>query len=226
MFVLALAGCIQTVSRDNPSRILAMGDSLMAWHLSSDNSITNSLANELGEPVINRSVGGARVLYALPVSGSLGMKIENQYADGNWDWIVLNGGGNDLWLGCGCVACNGKMDRLIAPDGRKGEIARMVWELRQTGAQVIYVGYLRSPGRSSIIEHCRDDGNELEARIEKLADLLPGVYFLSLADLVPYGDRSYHAADMIHPSIKASTEIGQRVANLIQSVENPDPPAE
>nr|WP_246139485.1 SGNH/GDSL hydrolase family protein [Phaeobacter marinintestinus] len=217
--VLGLAGCLQTVSRDNPSRILAMGDSLMSWHLGSTNSITDAVANELGEPVVNRSVGGARVLYGLPVTGALGMKIENQYAKGDWDWVVLNGGGNDLWLGCGCFACDGKLDKLIAPDGRRGEIARMVWELRETGARVIYVGYLRSPGRGSVIEHCRDEGEELEARIDRLAALLPGVYFLSLADLVPHGDRSYHSADMIHPSIKASTEIGKRVAALIEAEE-------
>ncbi|WP_146346348.1 GDSL-type esterase/lipase family protein [Phaeobacter marinintestinus] len=196
-----------------------MGDSLMSWHLGSTNSITDAVANELGEPVVNRSVGGARVLYGLPVTGALGMKIENQYAKGDWDWVVLNGGGNDLWLGCGCFACDGKLDKLIAPDGRRGEIARMVWELRETGARVIYVGYLRSPGRGSVIEHCRDEGEELEARIDRLAALLPGVYFLSLADLVPHGDRSYHSADMIHPSIKASTEIGKRVAALIEAEE-------
>jgi len=45
------------------------------------------------------------------------------------------------------------------------------------------------------------------------------VYFLSLVDLVPYGDRSYHAIDMIHPSIKGSKAIGDLVANIIQTAE-------
>lgn len=217
--VIALVGCAQTVSRNATPRILAIGDSMMAWHGSTGRSITNAIEDELGEPVVNRSIGGARILYGLPVTGSLGMKIERQYTPGEWDWVVVNGGGNDLWLGCGCVACNGKMDRMIAPDGRRGEIPRMVSELRDTGARVIYVGYLRSPGLNSIIEHCRDEGDELERRIDKLAALLPGVYFLSLADLVPDGDRSYHAADMIHPSIKASTAIGRSVAEIIRTEE-------
>ncbi|SFM02526.1 SGNH/GDSL hydrolase family protein [Shimia aestuarii] len=225
--VLFLAGCSETVTRsqvDNVSRadgprILAMGDSLMAWHGVTERSITHSLANELGEPVLNRSIGGARIIYGLPISGSMGMKIANQYKEGNWDWIVLNGGGNDLWLGCGCVACDPKIERMISEDGRKGAIPHLVDSLRKTGANIVYVGYLRSPGVWSPIEECRDDGDKLEARIEKLAEILPNVHFVSLKDLVPHGDRSYHGADMIHPSLKASREIGKRVAAVIKASE-------
>lgn len=216
---LALAGCAETVTRGETPRILAMGDSMMAWHEASRKSISDSISFELGEPVINRSVSGARVIYPLPVSGALGMRISSQYTPGRWDWIVLNGGGNDLWLGCGCVLCDGKIDRLISADGQIGEIPGMVAGLRGTGARVIYVGYLRSPGRGSIIEHCRDDGNELERRIGRMAALMEGVDFLSIADMVPYGDRSYHSADMIHPSAKASAEIGRRVAAFIRTAQ-------
>jgi hypothetical protein len=107
------------------------------------------------------------------------------------------------------------MDRLISEDGRKGVIPGFVSKLRQDGAKVLYVGYLRSPGVGSPIEYCRDDGNELESRISQLAGLDAGVHFLSLADLVPNGDRSYHAIDMIHPSVKGSAEIGKRIAAVI-----------
>jgi len=227
--LLVLGACAETVTRgpteivarnDSP-RILAMGDSMMAWHGITRNSISHSVANELGEPVLNRSVGGARIIYNLPVSGAMGMKIAKQYKPGAWDWIVLNGGGNDLLMGCGCMACDKKINRMISQDGRKGEIPKLVDGLRKTGAQIVYVGYLRSPGTWSPIEQCRDDGDKLEARIEKLAEILPDVYFVSLKDLVPKGDRSYHAVDMIHPSLKASREIGQRVAEVIKTVEAP-----
>jgi hypothetical protein len=33
--------------------------------------------------------------------------------------------------------------------------------------------------------------------------------------MVPHGDRSYHAIDLIHPSFKASRQIGQRIAQII-----------
>ena len=72
-----------------------------------------------------------------------------------------------------------------------------------------------SPGRGSPIEHCRDEGDVLEGRIAKMAAQDDGVFFLSLKGMVPHGDASYHASDMIHPSKKASDEIGARVAAVI-----------
>ena len=210
-----LAACTDPVPHDGQARILAMGDSLMAWHGTSRNSVADHLAITLRQPVVDRSVVGARVIYDLPVSGALGMNIAKQYRAGQWDWVVINGGGNDLWLGCNCTRCERKMARLIAGDGQSGEIPRMVARIRASGAQVIYVGYLRSPGVGSPIEHCRDEGDELERRVARMANRREGVHFLSLADLVPPGDRSYHALDMIHPSRKASAVISARIATVI-----------
>lgn len=211
--VVMLAGAAQA---DNGRRILAMGDSLMASHKLSGRSISHAVAKALGQPVENRSVAGARMIYKLPLTGAMGMSIAKQYRRGDWDWVVLNGGGNDLLFGCGCRRCDRKINKLISTDGMRGEIPKLVSRLRRSGARVIYVGYLRSPGVGSPIESCRDEGNELEGRIARLAARDAGVYFLSLDGLVPYGDRSYHGVDMIHPSLKASAEIGQMVAEIIR----------
>lgn len=212
-----LFACTESVSRNPNSRILAMGDSLLAAHQITNQSITHAVEKELGEQITDRSVMGARILYSLPISGSMGLNISKQYKPGNWNWVILNGGGNDLWLGCGCILCSRKIDKLISNDGRSGEIPELVSNLRGTGARVIYVGYLRSPGVPSPIDHCRDEGDEFERRINTFAKRDDGVYFLSLADLVPLGDRSYHGIDMIHPSIKASKEIGELVAKIINN---------
>lgn len=210
-----LAGCTEAVPRDQSARILTMGDSLLAWHSGSRASVSDGVERILSEPVVDRSVSGARVFYSLPVSGALGMHISQQYRPGNWDWVILNGGGNDLWLGCGCSWCDNKINRMISKDAKSGGIVDLVTQIRDSGARVIYVGYLRSPGTGSIIEHCRDEGNELERRISRLANQDSGVYFVSLQDLVPHGDRSYHAPDMIHPSPKASRMIAERIAAII-----------
>ncbi len=215
--LLLAAGSVCADQQD--ARILAMGDSLMAWHGVTGRSIPHAISRELEEPVVNRSIGGARILYALPISGAIGMKISKQYRPGNWDWIVLNGGGNDLWLGCGCGRCERKMNRMISQDAKTGAIPELVARLRATGAQIVYVGYLRSPGVGSVIDGCRDEGDELEQRISTLAQQTEGMHFLSLVDLVPHGDRSYHGLDMIHPSLKASKEIGRLIAEIIDKNE-------
>ncbi len=208
-------GVAGTTAAQTPLKILAIGDSLMASHRISNRSISSSIRKTLRADVTDRSVLGARVIYNLPISGALGMKIGKQFRRGKWDWVVVNGGGNDLWLGCGCLRCQRKMNKLIAPGGDKGAIPKLVHKIRKTGARVVYLGYLRSPGVGSPIEHCKDEGDELETRIEKMAAADDGVLFVSLRDLVPFGDRSYHAVDMIHPSLKASREIGQRIAGAI-----------
>ena len=218
-FVLVLFGCGDAPHSQREARILAMGDSLMAAHGLSNRAISDVVAKQLTQPVVDRSVLGARMIYNLPLTGAAGLSIPQQYRAGEWDWVIVNGGGNDLWLGCGCFACRAKMDKLISQDGRRGKIPGLLNTLRKDGAKVVYVGYLRSPGLGSPIEHCRDEGNELEARIAKLAELDNGLYFLSNADLVPHGDRSFHGIDMIHPSIKASTAIGERISELIRSAE-------
>ena len=215
LVLLVLCGS-QTVARDQSARILTMGDSLLAAHSISGRAVSNAVERVLGEQVTDRSVAGARVIYGLPITGAMGMKIAKQYRKGRWDWIILNGGGNDLWFGCGCHACERKINRLISGDGLGGEIPRLVANLRRTGARVIYVGYLRSPGVGSPIESCKDEGDELERRIDQMAKADTGVYFLSLAQMVPFGDRSFHGFDMIHPSLKASREIGKRIAEIIR----------
>lgn len=204
---------------DRP-RILAMGDSMMAWHGAIGKSIPDVIAETLDAEVASHAVSGARVIYRLPLTGAMGMNIGKQFRDGGWDWVVMNGGGNDLWLGCGCMLCDRKMDRLISKDGATGAIPEMVARARASNARVIYLGYLRSPGVGSPIEYCKDEGDELDARLARMAEAMDGVYFLPMSDLVPFGDRSYHALDMIHPSIKASREIGQRVAALMTELDS------
>ncbi|MEO0863485.1 MAG: SGNH/GDSL hydrolase family protein, partial [Pseudomonadota bacterium] len=147
--LLLLVGCGDPVPRGGEARIMAMGDSLMAWHAASDRSIADVLADRLGEPVVDRSVVGASYTYPLPISGSLGLRISAQYVPGDWDWVVLNGGGNDLWLGCGCLRCDAQLERLVSPDGTQGKIPALVSQIRRSGARVAYIGYLRTPGVTS-----------------------------------------------------------------------------
>ncbi|MGC1487187.1 MAG: SGNH/GDSL hydrolase family protein [Albidovulum sp.] len=206
----------ETATRAATPRILAMGDSMLAWGRGSHQSISDALEQQLNEPVIDRSVIGARHNYALPITGAMGLNIGKQYREGNWDWVVLNGGGNDLWFGCGCLACDTTIDKMISSTGEYGKIPTLVSRIRSRGARVIYLGYLHSPGVFSLIDHCKDDSIEFEKRIAALAAAHDGVYYLPVSTLAPSGDRSFHSADMIHPSTKASRIIAAKIASIIR----------
>ena len=81
---------------------------------------------------------------------------------------------------------------MISPDGTKGAIPRLVAKLRKSNARVVYSEYLRSPGASSTIESCHDEGDELDARLARMAKRDNGVWSFSMADVVPCGDRLFH----------------------------------
>ena len=221
-YTLTLICCLLTAplmaqSSDGP-RLLVMGDSLLAANTPTGKSIGSTAAKVLGASELREmAMPAAQMLYRLPVSGAMGLRISKQYRKGDWDWIILNGGGNDLLFGCDCGPCGPKMDRLISAAGTTGEIPRLVSELRATGARIAYVGYLRSPGFDTPVEHCKAVGDELERRLSKMARRDRGVYFLSNADLVPQGDLSFHDWDRVHPSAKGSQSIGNALARLIHS---------
>lgn len=214
-FGLLLTACAESPHSAPGARIITMGDSLLASNLRQRQSVSHLVEARLGEPVLDRSVIGAQMDYLLPISGAMGMSIPKQFVPGDWDWVILNGGGNDLWLGCGCIACRRTLEGLISPDGTRGQIPALVSKLRANRAKVIYVGYLRSPGFGSPIEHCRDLGNELERRIGLMAARDAGTSFLSLQDLVPPGDKSFHGPDRIHPSPKGSAAVAERIVRII-----------
>lgn len=199
-----------------PLRVLVMGDSLMASNRMKGGAVSNALGKALGAKVKDNAVFGARYFYILPLTGAAGMRIDAQFRGGPWDYVVLNGGGNDLLFGCGCGACTRMLDRLVSAEGTSGAIPNLVAEIRKTGARVIYTGYLRTPGVTSPVESCGPLGDKMDARLARMAQAMDGVSFVPLADLVTKdGDTSFHAIDLVHPSVKGSRAIAARIAAVI-----------
>lgn len=214
--LILLSACGEAVGTAPEARILVLGDSMLASNRASGRAVADVMETALGEEVIDRSVVAARYFYGLPISGAAGLRLTAQYRPGPWQWVVMNGGGNDLLFGCGCGPCAGVLDRLVTQDGRAGAIPSYVARIRQSGARVIYVGYLRNPGVATVIKQCGPAGNELDRRLTAMARRDSGVTFLPMADLVPNGDRSFHQLDLIHPSFKGSEGIGKRIVAQIR----------
>ncbi|GAA3856811.1 SGNH/GDSL hydrolase family protein [Celeribacter arenosi] len=216
--ILLLVLPAMAAASDDTSRapkILAIGDSMMSWHSVGAASVPHALARLLDEPVQNAAIAGARIVSPIPP-----LRISAQYGaapERDWDWVVVNGGGNDLVFGCGCRACDNRIARMIGPKGQRGDIPKLVRNIRKTGARVVYVGYLRSPGVNSAIDICAPQGDELERRLSAMAAQDKGVYFLPIHDLVPHKDTSFHSLDMVHPSRKGSHAIATRIAALIRA---------
>ncbi len=222
-FLIPLLGCLsillgcQEVPANAPdARVIAVGDSLMAWNAMSGSSIPDVVERSIGAPVLDRSVSAAWLRTSFDDNGAPRSGVQAQYVPGDWTWAIVNGGGNDLMLGCGCVRCGGVIDAMISKDGQRGQIPDFLRQIRDEGAQVIYVGYLRSPDLITPVEHCKGEGDEFEARVAKLAQQEEGITFVSVQDVARPGDASYFSFDLIHPSRKSSRIIGERIAQVIK----------
>lgn len=191
-----------------------IGDSIMAWNRSSDQSIADVLEVRLGRDVISKAVSGAQFDNESGLASAVGFDVQAQYPGGRWNWVVLNGGANDFGFGdCGCGDCSAEVANLISEDGRSGAIPAFLQRVRAEGAQVLWMGYYNSPGAS--FAGCADDLDRLESRIKMNLDR-EGGFFLEGEDFILKSDAANFASDGTHPSPRGSAILGTALADIIK----------
>ena len=119
--VCCLLGCQEMPSSQPDAKVIAVGDSLMAWNAATGSSIPDVVEQEIGRPVVDRTVSAAWVQTRFSKDGKPETGVQAQFVDRNWDWAIVNGGGNDLLLGCGCMKCDAVLDKMISKDGQSGQ---------------------------------------------------------------------------------------------------------
>ncbi|MEP2682291.1 MAG: SGNH/GDSL hydrolase family protein [Sulfitobacter sp.] len=217
LIVTGLSACTDTAPRGGGD-ILVLGDSIMAWN--GGRSIPDVIANQTGRSVTSRAVPGAQFDNGSTIASAVGFDIQQQFPGGRWNWVVVNGGANDLSADCGCGACGATVNALIAPDGQSGSIPAFLQRLRaQTGAKIMWMGYYAGSGSGSFAG-CRDDLVEIESRIATFAAGRPGIHFIDSEDVIDRGDRGLFAGDNVHPSARGSARIGAYLAQEITAREN------
>lgn len=213
---LTAAACTDTAPKEGGD-ILVIGDSVLAWNGSSDQSIPDVIEQQLGRQVINKAVPGAKFDNGNGLLSAVGFDIQRQYPGGSWNWVVLNGGANDLGFNdCKCAECRPVVDKLIGPDTLSGAIPAFLVSLRSSGAQVLWMGYYKGNGKGSF-EGCRDDLVLLERRIARFAAQVEGITFLDSETVIDPNDPAQFASDNTHPSPKGSALIGAYLAKGISA---------
>ena len=216
LIVTGLTACTDSAPRGGGD-ILVLGDSIMAWNGTA--AIPEVIARETGRTVVSRAVSGAQFDNNSTIAGAVGFDIQRQFPGGRWNWVLVNGGANDLRAECGCGACEAEVDALIGPGGQGGSIPAFLQRLRaETGAQVMWMGYYAG-SRTGPFAGCRDELVEIEARITQLAARAPGLHFVDSEDVIDRGDRGLLASDNVHPSPRGSARIGAYLAQEITARE-------
>lgn len=208
---------LPAMATEEPRRVLVVGDSLLDWHRIRGNSIPQVLARETGWEVRNRAASGAK-MYLTGAQDNPRSVIPAQYEQGGWDWVVVNGGANDLLTKCGCRRCDKVISGIISKDGKSGILPDLVRRARADGAQVVMVGYIGNP-RGNLFSGCKDDVEEMARRQLVLAKSSPAISYFSARSAVDINKRSSFALDGFHPSKKSTRRIGAQLAVSLKRLE-------
>ena len=194
------------------TRVLVLGDSILAWNTLRGGSIPQQLNRYKGISVRNEAASGAVFSGS---KGLFGREITKQFPGGTWDVIVLDGGGNDLMRECGCGRCNAVLDQLVSPDGRSGEIPAFLDALAQRSTRIIWLDYFPTSVRGGPFAPCRDELAVLEQRMKTVARQRGKVTFVDAGAVYDPNDMSLYARDLIHPTPKGGGRIAKLLAQTI-----------
>ncbi|MEL6344287.1 MAG: SGNH/GDSL hydrolase family protein [Myxococcota bacterium] len=197
--------------------IYAIGDSIMAWNGEEGSAIPDIVGQERGQRAINASIGGTMIT-DFPQEPE--RSILNQYTDGDWSWLVMDGGGNDLNDLCGCGDCDAVMDSMISADGSRGRLPGFVGPLASSGIRVAFMGYPELPdGAAFGFNRCDDVFAELDARIERMAAFDERIIFVDMAEVITASDLEMFVDDRVHPSAQGSAVMGRHLAQAMDAAE-------
>lgn len=203
--------------------LLGLGDSVFDFHSEDNASIPHIAGQALDRPVLNVAVSGARFANPDPDAAAEGLDIRSQYdnlGQTGFEWVVLDGGGNDVNDGCGCGQCEALQTELISADGTSGQIVDFVTQLVNDGSNVMYVGYYEIPGDAEFgFDRCGDELTEHNRRLALMATQLEGVWFVNATDVVTADNREAYDADRVHPSPQGAQIVGEYVAIAINQAE-------
>ena len=200
-------GCVE-VDRGTieDSTIFAIGDSIMEWHLG-EGAIPEQVGEQLGQPVYNAAISGSMM------STGVDWSIPNQYIDGDWDWVILDGGANDLNELCGCGACETVQEN-IAESYRT-----LVNAIRTDDIRIVIWGYYGIPTEASEFGNCNESIDELSQMQSALADGDEGVLWVNGKSDITGEDLSYYDDDLIHPSLAGSQKIAEQIVSAIENAQ-------
>ena len=192
--------------------VLAVGDSVLAWNGRS--GAPEAAAAALDRPLRDASRSGARVVGRGSGLFALIPSVTEQWRRNRarWDWVILDGGANDLRALCGTPAEGPALDRLLSPD-LTGPLADLIADIRATGSRVAVMGYY--PGLRAAetgFTGCGPILSRLDARVARMAARDPGMVFADSGDVIDPTDRAHYARDEVHPSRIGSARIGAHLA--------------
>lgn len=178
--------------------VLGIGDSILARNKNAESSIPEVVGQELGLKYENKAISGTKLTGGKDA-------IPEQYISGDWDWVIINGGGNDLHKECDCdESCDPIFAEISSEDGMSGIVPDLVDRITGEGSRVILMGYYFAAKGGEEPTGCGAIIPQLNPKYEQIAASHENVWFVSSGDVITPEDEEYFAEDQIHPSAEGS----------------------
>mgnify|MGYP001167617004 FL=1 len=191
------------------ANIQIIGDSVFGSDAEECASIAGFMSLRLELKVTDNAIPGATVI------GEDG--IPSQYEPGNWNWTVIDGGGNDAMAYCSegdDDECDEKLDEIMT-DNNKGLMPDLISKAKNDGSKIVILGYYSVP-EGSEFEDLILEIELLNDRYNEFAEANDDVYFISLKDVMsPEETPDYYSEDLVHPSEEGHQAIGNHIADFI-----------
>lgn len=198
--------------------VLAIGDSILAWHVSEGGSVPDVAGDLSDRAVFHAARPGAHVVGTAEMAAG-GYDIRAQYdAVGRtgFEWVIVDGGANDLNDDCACGRCAAIMDEIVSVDARSGELVSLVRRMVGDGSKVLMLGYVSMPHHASFgFDRCAELLAELDRRSALLAESVDGAWFVDGSDAIGPDDLWAFDADLVHPSVDGAEVLGRLVADAM-----------
>ena len=199
-------------------RILAIGDSIFD-SVPGGQDIPEVLGRELNINVLNNAHGGAQLVLEQDEQNEWGamMDIRNQYITGDWDWIVMDGGGNDLNDDCSCGECDAVLNEIITADGQSGALPEAVQQMATGDTKIMFMMYYNLPeGAEFGFNRCEEWHQTYEDRLRRMGEGNQSVFIVDASDVVKATDLQYFQEDLVHPSQEGAEVLGAYLAEKIR----------
>ena len=183
---------------------IAIGDSYFDWNHGAD--IPDVVGETLDLEVANEAIAGASL--------TAGEDIRDQYVADEWQFLLMNGGGNDFRDECDCTRCADNLDDMVDADGDSGALIDFVTEVGAGGVPVFYFFYpLLPPGTE--FEPCIPVLLELRDRMALAAAEREDLTVIDGGEAVTPDQARMYDEDDVHPSEEGSQALGAYAAGII-----------
>lgn len=192
-------------------KILTIGDSILAWGTPTCTSVSHQIGLHQNDFANVEAISGTQLTRG-------NNRISEQYFEDDWDWVILDGGANDVNKQCGCVeSCEVVIDILSSKDGSQGAMVELVQQILLSRAQILMLGYYPMPAEAWYgFEECGDELEEINKRYSRIAGRYSNVHFAPLQEVMNWEEYpELLDSDDVHPSTEGAERLGGHLSALI-----------